>query len=460
MTAKAPAPSTNAVSLPYFDDPCRLYRRLRHLGEAVLLDSGGDTVRGRFDIVAAQADVSRSLFIEANCTKSDMRRALSQWQDLAERQITTTSSQCALPFYGGYIGHFSYELGRRLQNMPAAKAGTLPIAVAHYYPWAIVQDRQQQQSWLVGEATAIEEAYPILHRLITEEAAAPTQMEFQLQQKFAHHWSLSDYQQRFKKVQGYISTGDCYQINIGQAFSAPFAGDLFCAYQKLRSIARAPFSAFFPLGEDQSLLCLSPERFLTVDQSSVETRPIKGTRPRHSDPAEDRLAAEALLASDKERAENLMIVDLLRNDIGRFCEPGSVRAKELFTLESYSTVHHLVSVVTGELSSKHSVLDLLLGCMPGGSITGAPKHRAMQIIDELEPASRQAWCGSLFYVSRHGRLDSNITIRTLFNEGSQLHCWAGGGLVYDSQLEAEYQEQLDKVGAFLRALESDSNTIQ
>ncbi|EED32896.1 aminodeoxychorismate synthase, component I [gamma proteobacterium NOR5-3] len=447
------------MPLPYLDNPCTVYERIRHLGQAALLDSGGASALGRYDIIAAQADASRSLFIEAHSSQDELISALEHWQELAERQISADCCLGELPFYGGYIGHLSYELGRRLQNLPA-NSGTLPIAVAHYYPWAIVQDRQQQQSWLVGEAAAVNAMHAPLKELLGAESTERASPEFRLEHRFAHRWSLPDYRQRFSQVKQYIVAGDCYQINIGQPFTANFTGDLFGAYRQLRSIARAPFSGFFPLRRDQSLLCLSPERFVTVDQQKVETRPIKGTRPRHTDPREDERAAKALLASDKERAENLMIVDLLRNDIGRFCEPGSVKASELFSLESYSTVHHLVSVVTGQLSSTQSVLDLLLGCMPGGSITGAPKRRAMQIIDELEPAPRQAWCGSLFYLSRHGRLDSNIAIRTLFNEGRQLHCWAGGGLVSDSQPEAEYQEQSDKVGAFLRALEGSSAGIE
>jgi para-aminobenzoate synthetase component 1 len=208
------------------------------------------------------------------------------------------------------------------------------------------------------------------------------------------------------------------------------------------------------MGDSGSLLCLSPERFLTVRAGEVETRPIKGTRPRGATAQRDRAAAQALLASEKERAENLMIVDLLRNDIGRFCRPGSVRVEALFEIESYATVHHLVSSVRGNLAPDVTPLQLLLGCLPGGSITGAPKHRAMEIIDELEPASRQAWCGTVFYLSRDGRLDSNVAIRTLFNEGQELVCWAGGGLVADSRATSEYAEQYDKVGAFLERLAS------
>lgn len=453
MTTDTACALKSRVSLPYYQDPCLIYQRLRGLGHAVLLDSGDGATNGNFDVIAAQADTARSLYVDANCTTAELARTLSTWQTTAEANIDQAQLSRDLPFDGGYIGHLAYELGRRLHKLPAAKRGNLPLAVAHYYPWAIVQDRKNKRSWLVGEPAAVDSISSKILELLTPGAPSPVTSEFQLLSRFQARWPFADYRERFERVKNYLASGDCYQINIGQPFSAKFAGDLFPAYRQLRAIANAPFSGFFPLTADQSLLCLSPERFLTVDQGKVETRPIKGTRPRHSDPADDRAAAAALLASDKERAENLMIVDLLRNDIGRHCKPGSVRADELFTLESYTTVHHLVSVVTGELTPEYSALDLLLSCMPGGSITGAPKQRAMQIIDELEPEGRQSWCGTLFYYSRHGRLDSNITIRTLFNEGQDLHCWAGGGLVDDSKVEEEYQEQLDKVGAFLRALE-------
>ncbi|WOJ95946.1 anthranilate synthase component I family protein [Congregibacter brevis] len=443
---------TRCASVPFHDDPCNVYARLRSLGHTSLLDSGGSS-RGRYDIIAAQADGSRGLRVDSGTSNDNLNLIINKWKASAQQQVTTHRPAGDLPFYGGYIGHLSYAVGRRLQGMPARTDDCSPIATVHYYPWAVVQDRHKRCSWLVGEATVVDRIAPTIQNLLATKKKEPEAANFKLEKAFEGEWSLDDYKQRFQKVKNYISSGDCYQVNIGQPFSSRYAGDLFAAYRQLRKIAKAPFSGFFPLSENQSLVSLSPERFLTVDNRQVESRPIKGTRPRHKNTPEDKAAATALMDSDKERAENLMIVDLLRNDIGRYCTPGSVTAPELFKLESYATVHHLVSVVKGELSADHSTLDLLFGCMPGGSITGAPKRRAMEIIDDIEPAARNHWCGSLFYLSRHGRLDSNISIRTLFNEGATLHCWAGGGLVDDSQALAEYQEQRDKVGAFLSELE-------
>ncbi len=230
-------------------------------------------------------------------------------------------------------------------------------------------------------------------------------------------------------------------------YELPFAGGLlgYLSYDLGRRIER--------IGEHAR-----EDRFLKLGKGKVETRPIKGTRPRGKTPEEDMALAASLLASPKDRAENLMIVDLLRNDIGRSCQPGSVRVPELFALESYPNVHHLVSSVTGELAPGKDALDLLEGSFPGGSITGAPKIRAMQIIDELEPSRRGIYCGSLFYLDVRGEMDSSIAIRTLLVRNGQVSCWGGGGIVADSHWEDEYQETLDKVRVLLETLEGMAGT--
>ena len=201
-------------------------------------------------------------------------------------------------------------------------------------------------------------------------------------------------------------------------------------------------------------MSLSPERFLLLDGRHIETKPIKGTRPRHPDPAIDKQVAEALASADKDRSENLMIVDLLRNDIGRVSRPGSVSVPSLFAVESFPAVHHLVSTIHGELDARWQGVDLLRACFPGGSITGAPKIRAMEIIEELEPVRRNAYCGSIGYLSQHGRMDTSICIRTLIAEAGRLHCWAGGGIIADSDPDAEYQETYDKVARILPLLDA------
>ncbi|HAQ73180.1 MAG TPA: aminodeoxychorismate synthase component I, partial [Pseudomonas sp.] len=219
-----------------------------------------------------------------------------------------------------------------------------------------------------------------------------------------------------------------------------------------RAACPTPYAGFMAL-EEGAIASLSPERFLRLGAGEVETRPIKGTRPRRTDPHADAAEAQALLASPKDRAENLMIVDLLRNDLGRSCQVGSIRVPELFALESYPNVHHLVSSVVGTLAEGCDAFDLLAGSFPGGSITGAPKIRAMQIIDELEPSDRSIYCGSLLYIDVRGEMDSSIAIRTLLFKDDQVRCWGGGGIVADSDWQAEYQESIDKVRVLMEMLE-------
>jgi para-aminobenzoate synthetase component 1 len=252
-------------------------------------------------------------------------------------------------------------------------------------------------------------------------------------------------------VQKYLHEGDCYQVNLAQRYSAHATGDAYPAYLELRRNSPAPWSAFLDWPHAQ-ILCASPERFLRVQHGLVQTKPIKGTRPRSADVAEDARLKDDLLRHPKDRAENLMIVDLLRNDLGKSCEPGSIQTTNLFEVESYANVHHLVSTIEGRLQSGKTALDLLRECFPGGSITGAPKLRAMEIIEQLEPQRRGIYCGAIGYVGYDGAMDTNIAIRTLVYSSGVIRCWAGGGIVADSTCEAEYQETRDKARAMLELL--------
>ncbi|MFZ2405614.1 MAG: aminodeoxychorismate synthase component I, partial [Methylobacter sp.] len=255
----------------------------------------------------------------------------------------------------------------------------------------------------------------------------------------------------FDRIKHYLKEGDCYQVNLAQRFVAACEGDPWTAYQTLRKLNAAPFSCYLNLPEVQ-VLSSSPERFLKLTDGVVETKPIKGTRPRKPDYAEDQQQIKNLQASNKDRAENLMIVDLLRNDISKTCKSGSVKVPKLFDVESYATVHHLVSTVTGILAENQHALDLLKSCFPGGSITGAPKIRAMEIIEELEPNRRGVYCGAIGYIGFNGNMDTNIAIRTLVHSQNTIRFWAGGGIVNDSVVEEEYQESFDKAAAMLDLL--------
>lgn len=267
------------------------------------------------------------------------------------------------------------------------------------------------------------------------------------------NFDKQNYQQAFDKIQSYIVEGDCYQVNLAKRFEIQAEGEAWHAYKQLRQLNAAPFCAYFST-DTAAILSSSPERLLQVDDKHVETKPIKGTRPRDLNNSEhDQQLATELQNSIKDRAENLMIVDLLRNDLGKVCVPGSIGVPRPFELESFATVHHLVSTITGTLKDDEDPVSLLRACFPGGSITGAPKLRAMEIIEELEPHRRGAYCGSIAYIGFDGNMDSNITIRTLVYSDNQLRFWAGGGIVADSNVDAEHQEIIDKASAMFKLIE-------
>ncbi|MEN3800215.1 aminodeoxychorismate synthase component I [Aeromonas veronii] len=372
--------------------------------------------------------------------------AHTQQQLLGELELCATH----LPFIGGALGLFGYDLGRRFERLPVQAAADIavPDMAVGIYDWALLRNVASGDWQLVhwGNEAGLAKRLAWLEQ--QQAKPAPT---FALQGSWQSNMSRAEYGEKFARIQEYLAAGDCYQINLTQRFSAPYQGDEWQAYCLLATANKAPFSAFIRLPES-ALLSLSPERFLLLDGRHIETKPIKGTRPRHPDPAIDRQVARELAQADKDRSENLMIVDLLRNDIGRVSRPGSVSVPHLFAVESFPAVHHLVSTIHGELDARWKGVDLLRACFPGGSITGAPKIRAMEIIEELEPQRRNAYCGSIGYLSQHGRMDTSICIRTLIAEAGRLHCWAGGGIIADSDADSEYQETYDKVARILPPL--------
>ena len=444
-------PTCTLHSLPYQPDPAVYFERLRQAPGAVLLDSARPGAeRGRFDLLSAWPLLQ--LRAEAN---EDGLSYLQRLRDsLARLGKAQLPDGVTLPFAGGLIGYLSYDFGRRLEHLPSLAADDLGLGDAQLglYDWALVSDHQLRTTQLVFHPS-LEAAGR--QRLI-ELFEAPASLEataFKLLAPMRGDLQALDYQQAFDQVQQYIQAGDCYQINLTQRFRAPCQGDPWHAYQALRRACPTPFSGFMQLDDGSALLSFSPERFIRVSEGQVETRPIKGTRPRAVDPVEDARNAAELLESRKDRSENLMIVDLLRNDLGRTCEIGSVKVPELFSLESYPNVHHLVSSVTGRLAAGKDALDLIGGSFPGGSITGAPKIRAMQIIDELEPTRRALYCGSLLYVDVRGEMDSSIAIRSLLVKDGQVSCWGGGAVVADSDWQAEYEESIAKVRVLMQTLQ-------
>jgi para-aminobenzoate synthetase component 1 len=443
--------------LPYRTDSAALFNAIADLDWPVFLDSGpAQARRGRYDILAAQPYltlVSRGAHTEIT-HHGQRQRSPEDPLALLRKHLAIAPDTGPLPFMGGAIGYFGYDLARRLTPLGARPGppSELPEMAVGLYDWAVVIDHEQDQAWLVGAGRdpATTTQWDALVARFTQLTAPRVQAPFRVG-PLQTHFSEQHYHQAFQRVQAYIADGDCYQVNLAQRFSAPRSGDPWNAYRSLRELNPAPHGAYLDLADVQ-ILSSSPERFLSVRAGRAETRPIKGTRPRAPTASADAAQIAALSASAKDHAENLMIVDLLRNDLGQVCTPGTITVPQLFGIESYASVHHLVSTITGQLAAGHDALDLLRAAFPGGSITGAPKLRAMQIIDELEPHTRDIYCGAIGWLGFNGDMDTNIAIRTLVCTPGQLHFWAGGGLVADSDADAEYRECLDKAAPMLRLL--------
>ncbi len=439
-------------NLPYAPNSAHWFARVRDLGTPVWLDSAWPfSERGRYDIISAAP-----LAVIAATDDTDffarLRKALDR---LAPLEIDDD-----LPFHGGAISLLSYEYGRHLHALAARPGGPdFPSGLAGIYSWAIVSDHRRQRTALIVRSETSAVLREELQRRLHGSLAMP-EAEFALTSTWHDDFPAEAYREAFSRLQEYICAGDCYQVNLARRFHAGFHGDPFAAYLRLREIAAAPYSAYVE-HEGSAVLCLSPERFISARDNQLLTQPIKGTAPRNADPVRDCNLAQQLQGSEKNRAENLMIVDLLRNDLGRSCKPGSIHVEQLFELQSFATVHHLVSSIRGELRDDMHSLDALKNCFPGGSITGAPKHRAMQIIDELEPNARTIFCGSIGYIDANGNMDTNIAIRTLLACKTHLHearkksviyTWAGGGIVADSKCTEEFEETNNKIDALLNAL--------
>jgi para-aminobenzoate synthetase component 1 len=384
-----------------------------------------------------------------------------------------------LPFSGGWVGYLSYDFGVELQ--PGISNGTnsldsssdktvrtdkeIPLINMGLYQWALVTDHHRKTTTLYNYgmrqdsfetiAYSIKQAiefFPELNEQPSPESTSFNNAPFTVDQ-FKSNMDYSGYQNDFKKIQQYIYQGDCYQVNFSQRFSSTLQGCSRAVYQKLAEANNSPFSAYLNFDQFQ-ILSLSPERFIECRNKQVITQPIKGTRPRSTEPVEDQRLAKELKECGKDRAENLMIVDLLRNDLSRTAVAGSVKVKELFGLYSFESVHHLVSTVESQLNKESDAFDLLATTLPGGSITGAPKIRAMQIIEELENEPRGIYCGVVGYIDFLGNMDTNICIRTLLARDGKITCSAGGGLVADSEAQLEYQETFDKLGKILPTLQN------
>ena len=476
-------------------DPVRCCERLSGLPYRLFLDSATTETRlGRYSFLTADpVAVVRSKGARTECLDLlDGNRRIVMGDALqAVRTLIAPHAAEPLqglpPFQGGAAGYVAYDWGRVLERLPAPRHDdlALPDVVLGVYDWVLAWDHDASRTWLFSTGLpatspadragrAARRAASVRDRLRTDQlppavtrhiarmvlspraGPAPSYPvagygstdSLSLRSSFTH----DGYLDAVARVREYILAGDVFQTNLSQRFDAPLREPPWAFYRRLRARNAAPFAAFldFP---DASILSASPERFLGVDaEGHVETRPIKGTRPRGLGPEHDAALGLALTESAKDQAENLMIVDLMRNDLSRVCAPGTVRVPELFALERYATVHHLVSTVVGALSPGTDVFDLLRAAFPGGSITGAPKVRAMEIIAELEPSERSVYCGAIGYWSVTGCSDSSIAIRTAVARAGRVYFNVGGGIMVDSDPELEYRETLDKASGMIAAL--------
>ena len=434
-----------------------LFSDVEHLNWAMLLQSAApEHPDHRFDILVADPIVTLCSRSGKNTVQYANGHSKTNTEDpflflneYLKKHLPPLPCIAPWPFIGGAVGFFGYDLARQLEPLPECALADIDLEdmAIGLFDWAIMADHKEKKLVLLQP-----EGDDRLSWLKMQRRSKKVAVPFELKTPWKSNMSKKDYHEKFNHVQEHIKAGNCYQINLAQRFEAEYQGNEWEAFQTLSKANAAPFSAFIRL-EHACILSFSPERFLQLnDQNEIQTKPIKGTRPRSLDPKIDAENRHQLQHTEKDRAENLMIVDLLRNDIGRVAIAGTVRVPALFQVESFPAVHHLISTVTGTLPDEKKATDLLRACFPGGSITGAPKIRAMQIIEQLEPHRRSLYCGSIGYISRCKKMDTSITIRTLICQNNTVYAWAGGGLVADSQMSLEYQETLDKLSKILPTL--------
>ncbi len=463
------------IDIPY-RDPFAAFHAFADAPFCAFLDSAaaGDP-RARFSYICA--DPFHVITADGAGTKVDGREvAGTPFQVLARALAAHADAPApraedgAMPFTGGAAGFLGYDLGRHLERLPAPRAGRPPVPemAMGLYDVVLAFDHVEKRACLFSSGLpetdpaarrrrAEARAAAALERLASATATAPAP-DWSVTGRFTPDQPRAAVETSVARVIEYIRAGDIFQANLTQQMRAPLPAGLtdLQLYARLRAVSPTPFAAFLRCGPELAVLSASPERFLSLDaEGRVETRPIKGTRRRAADPAADAALAAELVASVKDRAENLMIVDLMRNDLSRVSRVGSVKVPVLCGLETFANVHHLVSVVESRLREGLGPVELLTACFPGGSITGAPKIRAMEIIHELEPFPRGVYCGSVAWIGFDGAMDSSIVIRTITRAGDTLLTHSGGGIVADSDPADEYEESLVKLAPMLRALSGE-----
>ncbi len=449
-------------------DPTSVFRVFSQQNYSIFLDSAQAlTGCGRYSFIC----IEPSIIIQSinGISYLNHNAVVGNPFDLVKQQLAHFHLQThpnLPPFQTGAAGYFGYDLCQQLESItpPAKDALNFADMFIGIYDVIIAFDNELHRSWIVssGFPEADEDLRQVkMQQRIEQISAMLTEITnnkligeiYCKGHEIQSNFTPESYMSAVEKAKQYILDGDIFEVNLSQRYACQLNSEAngYDLYRKLRAINPAPFAAYLVV-DDTVIASASPERFLKLADNHVETRPIKGTIARSSDPRVDQANAQTLLASEKDKAENIMIVDLMRNDLSRVCKPFSVQTPQLCQLESYATVHHLVSVVRGELSSEYDVIDLLKATFPGGSITGAPKIRAMEIIYELEGSKRGPYCGSIGYISFDGNMDSSIVIRTFCIKGQTISFQVGGAIVLDSDPKAEFDETIDKARALQNAL--------
>lgn len=438
--------SSRSISLEYHCSLHQSYQKLSGLADFVLLESS-DKTRGRYDILSAFA-FDRVIIYPTTPNKQELL-------DSIQNKLTQTTSCTDLPFQGGAIGYISYDLSTYLQGINVVAQASLkdmPLLDLGFYDWAIIVDYQLKKITLfaANQQPTTEE---IIKQILNLWASTvPHDKTAEIKSLFKPLIDENKYKNSFAAVSTALQQGRSYQVNLTQPFNATYQGDEWEFYKKITQVNPVPFSCFLKT-EQAVLMSFSPERFLLLDKGKITASPIKGTIRRSEDFATDEALKKQLTQCAKNRAENVMIVDLLRNDLGKIAKPGSVQVLNLCAVQSFHSVHHLVSDIEAHCSNQLHPFELFMACFPGGSITGAPKIEAMKIISEQEVFGRGVYCGSIGYFSSHGRFDTNIAIRTITAKEGILHLAAGGGIVIDSNCDDEYEECFTKIAGIVRGLE-------
>ena len=436
-------------------NPLEIYNVFKNEKDTILLDSSKeDENLSKFSFIGLNPFMTfearkNKAFVDGKEVDGDPFEVLD---DLIKKYKISEDTFRNIPLLSGAIGYISYDICRILERIPDTSKEDFNISDMKFifYNNIIIFDLKNNKQYITS-LNGIDEEINLIEYKINEAIYLKEEVVKENNKNFISNFNKEDYKSAITKLKDYIVSGDVYIANMTQRFYTENTEDSFEIYKKLRSINKAPFSAFMNF-EDFQIISSSPERFLEINNRKVITRPIKGTRPRGKNKEEDIKNSLELLNSEKDKAELLMVVDLERNDLSKVCKPHSVKVTELFKLETYATVFHLVSTVEGILKEDVSAIKCIKECFPGGSITGTPKIRAMEIIEELEGLKRNIYTGSIGYFDFRGNADFNIAIRTIVKKDNKAYFGVGGGITYDSIEEDEYNETLDKAKALMRVL--------